>query len=393
MVYSLHIPSFFPAEHRSLWRWCMASALLIGVWACPQAYAQGDALNTPSYISELAPRSLLLDVRQVGDRLIAVGERGHIIISDDQGKSWSQSQVPVRVTLTASFFINDSKGWAVGHDGVVLTTKDGGLTWRKLLDGYQANELLLDHARQLKTTAEQALENASEEELPEREVDLENAEYRLYDAEAFMKEGASRPLLGIWFKNENEGYIVGAFGMFLHTQDGGNSWRPVVERLDNPDGFHLNAIRRIDGQLFIVAEAGGIFRSDDDGESWTLLESPYEGSFFGVTGNGQGLLVVYGLRGHAFFSQDRGESWQSVDTHTDKTILGSTRLNSGRVLLLGYGGRMIVVDKSGNVEFNQHASNRLPIVAAIEVRPAGIVTVGIGGVHIHPSLQDAEGAK
>ncbi|GAA0688564.1 YCF48-related protein [Marinobacterium maritimum] len=373
--------------------WFIAAVLFIGQCGYSQAHAQSDALEAPAVMSELAPSTLLLDVRSVGDRLVAVGERGHILMSNDHGQNWSQSQVPVRVTLTASFFANDNKGWAIGHDGVVITTDDGGYNWRKLLDGYQANQLLLDHARKLYANAKRALENASDEERSKRELEFENAEYRLHDAEAFMSEGASRPFLGIWFKNESEGYIVGAFGMFLQTLDGGNSWQPVVERLQNPDGFHLNAIRRIGGQLFIVAEAGGIFRSDDDGKSWTLLASPYEGSFFGISGNEQGLLVVYGLRGHAFFSLDRGDSWQPVATNTDKTILGGTLLKNGQVLLIGYGGSMIVVDKLGNVVSSQNTTSRLPITDAVDMGAEGIVTVGIGGARIHPSQQNAQGVN
>lgn len=379
--------------HKPVPQWLMTAALVAGLGIHAGAYAQGDALEEASLMSDLAPRSLLLDIDQVGNRLVAVGERGHIITSDDQGKSWSQAHVPVRVTLTASFFVNDLKGWAIGHDGVVLTTDDGGVSWHKQLDGYQANQLLLKHAEVLLAEAEQAVENADGEASPALELDLETAEYRLHDTEVFFNEGASRPFLGIWFKNEYEGYIVGAFGMFLHTQDGGNSWQPVAERLHNPDGFHLNAIHYIDGDLFVVAEAGGIYRSEDDGQSWTSLDSPYDGSFFGITTNAQGLIVVYGLRGHAFFSMDRGDSWHPIETDTDKTILGGARLNNGQILLIGYGGSMMVIDNAGTVVSDQHTPNRLPIMAAADLTSEHVVTVGVGGVGIQPLQHIAEGVE
>jgi len=71
----------------------------------------------------LASRSLLLAIAPAGQRLVAVGERGHILLSDDQGQTWSQAEsVPTRSLLTGVCFGNDGQGVAVGHDEVILTT-------------------------------------------------------------------------------------------------------------------------------------------------------------------------------------------------------------------------------------------------------------------------------
>lgn len=213
--------------------------------------AQGDALQERSLISPLVRQSLLMDLDRVGNKLIAVGERGHILISDDEAASWRQAQVPVRVTLTASFFIDEQRGWAVGHDGVVLRTIDGGGSWIKLLDGNQANALMLEHARKLVTAKQAALDVASELNVVSEkassnlEEELEALSYIADDAEAFAEEGPSRPFLDLWFKDENEGFIVGAFGLFLRTTDGGQSWTPWFDRIDNLEAYHLNAIRKL----------------------------------------------------------------------------------------------------------------------------------------------------
>jgi hypothetical protein len=83
----------------------------------------------PSEMASLASRSLLLGVSNTGKHLIAVGDRGNVVVSND-GENWAQVQVPVRATLTAVEFADQNNGWAVGHDAVILHTKDGGKTWQ-----------------------------------------------------------------------------------------------------------------------------------------------------------------------------------------------------------------------------------------------------------------------
>src|SRR5690554_5819590 len=88
--------------------------------AAPAAFALADIIETPALMSGLAQESLLNDATRAGDRIVAVGERGHVIYSDDEGQTWTQAQVPVSVTLNAVDFGSDSSGWVVGHSGVVL---------------------------------------------------------------------------------------------------------------------------------------------------------------------------------------------------------------------------------------------------------------------------------
>ena len=97
-----------------------------------------------SVIAPLAPRSLLLDAQRVENALIAVGERGHVLISEDGGDSWEQIQVPTRATLTGVYFIDRAHGWVVGHDQVILRTQDGGKSWELVYEDAAAESPLLD---------------------------------------------------------------------------------------------------------------------------------------------------------------------------------------------------------------------------------------------------------
>jgi len=63
-----------------------------------------------------------------------------IAYSDDDAQTWQQASVPVSLTLTSVFFANPQLGWATGHEGVILVTRDGGETWEVQLTGAQILE-------------------------------------------------------------------------------------------------------------------------------------------------------------------------------------------------------------------------------------------------------------
>ena len=102
--------------------------MMFGVWAS-LAQATDYALQPALPISSAAEEQLL-DITSAGSRVIAAGERGVIVYSDDGGRSWTQAKVPVSETLTSLHFPTADHGWAVGHGGVILHSGDGGETWQ-----------------------------------------------------------------------------------------------------------------------------------------------------------------------------------------------------------------------------------------------------------------------
>ncbi|MNR11331.1 Ycf48-like protein [compost metagenome] len=149
-------------------------------------------------------RSPLLDLAHVGQRLVAVGQRGHILYSDDNGKRWQQATVPVSCDLNAVYFPTAEQGWAVGNDGVVLHSSDAGATWSKQLDGRQIGDLMFKHYTALAKT----------------EPNNEQWAVLAADSQRLIDEGADKPFLGVWFANDKVGYVVGMFNLILRTEDG-----------------------------------------------------------------------------------------------------------------------------------------------------------------------------
>ncbi|WP_372741744.1 WD40/YVTN/BNR-like repeat-containing protein [Neptunomonas sp.] len=327
--------SFTKVFQRARWFVCCLS-LAMTAWAS----AAADRIDTPSLLSSRASEGLLLDIAKAGDRLVVVGDYGRVLVSDDQGADWTQIQTPVSVLLTSVYFSDAWQGWAAGHDGVVIHTADGGDSWIRQLDGRQLNQLQLD--------TYQALVDAGGDSKT-ADLSLEDLELFLDDAMVAVEEGPTQPILDIYFINNQKGFVLGAYGLLLKTEDGGSSWVVLSHHVPNPDRFHLNALlvdkkvvnQQVAGQqtLIIAAEAGLLFRSDDQGESWVALDSPYEGSFFGLSSY-QDQVLALGLRGHLFASQDHGDSWQQVALTRSASISGAATYND-EIMLVGQGGLVL----------------------------------------------------
>lgn len=351
-----------------------------------------DLLEMPAVQSGAATRALLLDVSARGeDSIVAVGTHGVIIVSDDNGETWSQAEVPASVALTGVHFPTPDSGWAVGHDGLILHSSDAGKTWVKQLDGHQLNEQILAVAKRIVAQFRDQLEVIELQEEPD-EAELEDAEFMLEEAE-FMLEGAMddtsagpvRPLLDVWFRNEQEGFVIGSYGMLLHTTDGGQNWELVSDRMDNAEAFHLNQIVPTpDGTLFIAGESGYVYRSSDGGASWDTLEPGYEGSFYGILvvpdGPDNYELLAYGLRGNLFRSVDQGESWEFVDSGTSVTLMSAVLLDDGTVLMGGSGG-IILVREPGEQSFSRAKNPDRQVISGMAQSGDGnILIAGLGGV-------------
>ncbi|MFZ6049718.1 WD40/YVTN/BNR-like repeat-containing protein [Pseudomonas sp. CR3202] len=324
------------------------------------AAPMADVLDLPAQHSALASHSPLLDLARAGSRLVAVGQRGHILFSDDQGKTWTQASVQVSSDLTAVQFPTAKQGWAVGHDGVVLHSGDGGATWQKQLDGRQLGRLMQDYYA-AKPDALQWLD----------------------EGKRIEAEGADKPFLDLWFSDERNGFVVGAFNLIFRTRDGGQSWEPWADRTDNPSGYHLNAIASDGEHLFIAGEQGLLLRLDEHSERFQALASPYQGSFFGIAAE-PGLVLAYGLRGHAYRSTDAGTSWNQVNTGLNSSITASARDPEGVLYLFGQTGQALASGDEGRTFQPLDIGQPVPVYGALTSADGGLLLVGARGISQRP---------
>ena len=312
-------------------RWTIFFALVIAaIGPGSGIVAAQDADIEHSIMAPLASKSLMLDAVALDDRLLAVGARGHILISKDGGANWQQVDVPTRSTLTGVTFVTNDVGLVVGHDSVILRTTDGGESWDRV---YWA---------------------------PEDEA----------------------PFFDVWFADANNGVAIGAYGSHYVTIDGGLTWD--FEPIGDTD-WHLHKIAPADdGRLYMAAEAGMAYRSDDGGTTWIELPSPYGGSFFGVLPLEDDVVLLFGLRGHLFRSEDAGQSWTTLETGTVAMLTDGTRLPDGRIVITGLGGTLLLSEDGGRSFELQEQSSRRGIQAAVMASDDSLLLVGEFGVRILP---------
>jgi photosystem II stability/assembly factor-like uncharacterized protein len=327
----------------------------------------GDVLDTPAAPSALASHVLINGVARAGNRMVCVGQRGIIIYSDDQGKSWGQASVPVSSDLASVCFPTPQKGWAVGHDGVVLNSSDGGVVWTKQIDGWAASRTMLKFY-----TEHPPADLAGEGE------DLANLMKELH---RLVREGADKPFLDVWFENETSGFIVGAFNLIFHTDDGGKNWKPWFDRTENPGRLHLYAIRSVGEDLFISGEQGLVMVLDRKEKRFRRLKTPYQGTFFGVTGR-PGAVIVFGMRGNAYRSIDKGASWNHIETGIPVGLTGGTVTEDGRIVLVSQAGQ-VLVSEDGGLNFNAvKVGKPVPAAAVGAFNKDTLLIAGFGGVHV-----------
>lgn len=341
-----------------------------------------------------ASKSLLLDIVDTGEHFLAVGERGHILFSDDPNAQWTQAIVPTKRMLTAVSFCDAQRGWAVGYDGLILVSVNGGRDWVVQYHGLQEqgayNRKQLQKLHEAKLVLErQKLDAKSSDQRQTLMVAMEDLLFDIEDVELALEESPySPPLLDVYFSDELHGYAVGAFGLFLITGNGGVDWHRVSDRLVNPEQLHLNAITGSeDGRLWIAGEGGLLFFSNDTGASWSAMDSPYRGSLFGIAFEEQkNVLMTFGLRGNIFTSSDSGRSWVASESSDNRSVAGGLWLNSRYALVTGSGG-MLQVSVDGGNTFHQVPNTPLVNLSAVAMRKGHVVSVGSGGIHSISSLE------
>jgi photosystem II stability/assembly factor-like uncharacterized protein len=342
-------------------------SLVLAAMTVAPAAAAGfvDLLDQPARISPLAARSLMQAVTRAGDRLVAVGQRGHVLVSSDNGASWKQSPVPVSSDLTAVHFADARTGWAVGHDGVILHTQDGGESWRLQLDGRRANEIVLA-AMKRKVDAEPASAEAKK---------------LLVEAERFSEQGADKPFLDVWFADASNGFAVGAFNLILRTGDGGRTWVSWFDRTDNPKLYNLHAVRSVAGDVYVAGESGLVMKLDASGQRFRALELPYQGSLFGIAAARTSVLV-FGLRGNVLRRDDAGASWSKVDAGLASTVVAATRTSRDATVLADVGGRLAASTDGGRTFTGLALKQPAPLTGLVEVGDGRLAVTGPRGVAV-----------
>lgn len=340
-------------------RTAMASAILcVGATVSSPLLAEVTDPTTVAQPAEILPfavKSQLLDITAAGSRLVVVGDRGHVLTSDDKGDTWTQQNVPARQMLISVDFADSKNGWAVGHDSIILHTTDGGESW----------------------------------------------EVQNFDPET------GQPLYDVLALSSTDAWAIGSFGKFFRTTDGGETWEKQEVGITEP-GVHLISITQLpSGTLVVAGEAGMVAHSSDNGETWNLGQTAYAGSYFGVLPMGNNGVMLYGLRGTARSVADVAElpemdpwdldafsiqsewtdeelaaiGYKNVSVPAATAVFGGAITYDGNYVMVGQNGTMYkgTPGKTELTSIPSPTNNSLNSIIALDDR---LIAVGLSGVKI-----------
>ena len=331
--------------------------------ASPAGWAFQRPVETPAMSSDLITRTPLMAVALAGKRIVAVGLRGGIVYSDDQGGTWTQARVPVSTDLLDVSFPVPDKGWAVGHGGVVLHSNDAGATWVTQFDGQQASVQSIAYYESNAASIEAASQFADRER-------------------SLSVDGETQPFMSVFFIDEHRGYVVGTFNRMFHTEDGGHTWSPLMHRTENPGELHFYAIRGFGDQLHVAGEQGKVWRFSHASDRFIQASTPYNGTLFGLLSTTQNVLLAYGMRGSLYRSADQGDSWEKIDSTAQGAITSALEMPDGRLLIADQLGGLAQSRDNGRNFTALKTETPMPYFGATVVSDHHIALVGALGVRI-----------
>ena len=270
-----------------------------------------------------------------------VGSDGMMLSTEDGGKTWVQNRKFTTDTLLQVHFTNQSTGWLLCERNPFMRenratsylrkTVDGGRTWERLefLDGGRERVTRLLFNRDGTATA----------------FGEAGVFYRLQEDGITWKRTQTAIhflLLDGSFANESIGAIVGTGGTILFTEDSGLTWERSTVLGD--DDARLNSVFFTSPKNAVaVGTKGRIFRATGGGRLWRQQDSGTQLNlndvYFSSPNNGWAV----GEEGIVIRTRDGGVTWTDVESHVTHK-LEKIVFAGERGWAVGYGGTLITYD-------------------------------------------------
>lgn len=351
--------------------------LLAGVFLFCSLATLGAPATTASTLNDAAfpvrfpSKVLLISAAVAGNRLVAVGEHGVIIYSDDNGQTWYQSAVPTSETITCVAFATPRFGWAAGGQGVVLHTSDGGLTWQRQITGAQVLPLMQAAATQFAT----ANPNAPDAQLALRRANI------------FVNAGPDKPFLAIMPFSPQSALVFGAYRMTILTNDGGKTWVDWSLHVGDPISHNIYDVTTAGSSVFLVGETGVVLRATSGNPpalDFSPVTAPSTGTLLGILSTKDNTLIAFGVAGEVFRSTDAGQSWSRSNISVGTDLTGGVVLRSGQIVVVSEDGGVYDSINDGVSFIRLPLNQDMALFGAVQAKNGNILLVGSGGVRILP---------
>jgi photosystem II stability/assembly factor-like uncharacterized protein len=290
----------------------------------------------------------------------AVGLNGTMLLTNDGGGSWTS----VSSGTTNSLFgvsWHGNMGVAVGLNGTILSTADGGASWTSEFSG-TANALFgVSFSGSNRGTA----------------VGLQGTILSTADGGASwtsVSSGTAYALYGVTFASVDNGTAVGLAGTILRTTDGGASWTSVSSGTTHALYGVSFAASNIGTA---VGDSGTILRTTDGGASWTgessgttnALKCVFYADAFAGTAVGDGGAILH--------TTDGGASWTSEPSGTTGTLSGISFASVNRGTAVGLAGT-ILHTTDGGASWTNELNGLTNTLYGISIDPHTDVGMAVG---------------
>jgi len=270
---------------------------------------------------------LLTAVVHAADGLVALGSFGIVVTSGDGGRTWKANFDEKQKELASISFFDSDHGVAVGEEGTILYTVNGGTTWQASESGFKA---FLNGVSMLGPTVAVA-------------VGTEGLALRTVDGGKSWKAsvtGMDVYLYSVNFVDERSGLAVG-YSAILATGDGGITWerRPLPAGVG--DCLLFDVAYADKSVVAAVGTTGTILTSSDGGRTWAYRPSVATRILHSIAWSDAQHATVVGDRGTILRTSDRGLTWTETTSGTDRNLTGVVYVNDRQGFAGGENGTLL----------------------------------------------------
>lgn len=277
------------------------------LFCCINGFSQCDT----SFYGNFLPAFNQLAITEAGV-MVAVSEYAPFLRSEDNGKTWQKVHIGDYGRFNRVFFTSALIGYTYTQD-VLYKTEDAGKSWFPLLTPMQPpHSLWDDYSGAFFTTDHKGFM-------------VNGRANRLYSTNdggrSFKDTGFQFSISSVHFTDSLTGILYSADSNFYTTPDGGRSW--LQKKVKMPVKFAIGDMKIVSKDtIFALLRNGQVIKTQDGGDSWTVLYS-FSNYNFGDEITPINALELYITNRNAIVrTTDGGNTWEKLENLPETTLVG-----------------------------------------------------------------------
>ncbi len=292
--------------------------------------------------------------------------------------NWSVNRANGSGDLVAVYFTSADDGWIAGDDGYLAWTNDGGRNWTKQDIGTTEtiNEIYFRNDENGYLVAGKKMFITGDGGRNWRET-------QIYRTGEFGKN--SPEFLSIRFSDKKRGIVIGSVlnqqqkvvdSLVMRTEDGGESWRRVLVP-SKKELYHLDFVGS--SRCWIVGDEGLVLFSSNGGASFGIQKSGVVLDLYNVDFRDENEGYIVGSQGTVLRTDDGGGNWETVKTTFKVTFMRVDFADDKNGVIVGYDGTILRSSDKGRTWTRQNSGTKERLYGLFFAKKYGWA-VGANGV-------------